>query len=218
MITRSCGTRGSDHRYKGGRDRRDRRNGREREKKVLSEDTISSRNVPGFYWEKTRDESRAEAPRDLPCATTVPQALISSIISFGDAADRWWVRENERESISGNQPPGLRSAARRRRERKYRETSRSNNPVRPHRPSCHPSSPFLPFSLEREKIKNLNCRSQYATEINFDWCYRTRHRRVRICVIWRENRELMRKSRGITRVYCDNIVWYAKSLIFMTLS
>lgn len=81
-----------------------------------------------------RKDERRES-RDLPCATTVPQALISSIISFGDAADRWWVRENERESISGNQPPGLRSAAcrRRRRERKYRETPRSNNPVRPHR-------------------------------------------------------------------------------------
>ena len=33
------------------------------------------------------------------------KALISSIISFGDAANRWWVRESG-ESISRNQPPG----------------------------------------------------------------------------------------------------------------
>lgn len=75
--------------------------GRKR-KRVLSEDTISSRNVPGFYWEKTRERERESV---IARATTVPQALISSIISFADAADRWWVRENERESISGNQPP-----------------------------------------------------------------------------------------------------------------
>lgn len=57
--------------------------------------------------ERERDESRREKARGraISRATTVPQALISSIISFGDAADRWWVQENERESISGNQPP-----------------------------------------------------------------------------------------------------------------
>jgi len=96
----------------------------------------------GERWESRRGREReklAAAARPPALPRAVLRALISSIISFGDAADRWWVRENERESISGNQPPGLRPAARRgERERKYQGTPRSNNPLRPNRP-------FLPF-------------------------------------------------------------------------
>lgn len=117
---------------------------------------------------RERGEKRVQH-RATSRATTVPQALISSIISFGDAADRWWVRENERESISGNQPPGLRSAARRRRrEQKYREMLRSNNPPRP--PSFRPLLTLHSIHLshsQREKIKNLNRRSRHTVGIQF---------------------------------------------------
>jgi len=183
-----------------------------RKGRVLSEDTISSRNVLRFYWEKMgvaerereRERERLAAPARPPALPrALLRALISSIISFGDAADRWWVRENERESISGNQPPGLRPAARRGvRERKYQGTLRSNNPLRPNRPSLHLRHCVLPISpcpsptpspavfsaVCRKKIKNLDRRGRDMRGKSIsDWRRFAWHRRI--CVTRERNRE-----------------------------
>lgn len=162
MITRSCRTRVPTAGIKGKR-------GRKRRRESCPRIQYPRETCPDFIEKRReRNESRREKARRgraISRATMVPQALISSIISFGDAADRWWVRENERESISGNQPPRAAFCCSQegRRERKCRETLRSNNPVCVGHPCpSSPSSPSLPSHcslpfFEREKIKNLNC-------------------------------------------------------------
>lgn len=185
VITRSCGTWGSDRRYKGGEERKRTRGerkkkkmkrrrkrreegragqrgkgeGRRRRRKVLSEDTISSRNVLGFYWEKRVAENAAQrggaAPRrarDLPCYGPAGLNLVDYFV-WGCRRQMVGSRERERINFRESAPRAAFCRSQKTKgARKYREMPRSNNPVRLY--TGHLSSFRFPFpSLLARKLK-----------------------------------------------------------------